>query len=96
MKPMDAQLPFGLVKGKATNIILSPPFLCTMQTRIDYEHNTIMLNKLGAAKLTMFDNEVRSSSFQGDSNPPIIHGPVQSQSATRSEVTPSRPVDRNG
>jgi hypothetical protein len=45
----------GLAKAMASNTILSHPFLCTMQAHIDYKHNTIMLNKIGA-KPTMFNH----------------------------------------
>jgi hypothetical protein len=50
-----ATISIGLAKGTATNTILSHPLLRTMQAHIDYEHNAVMLNKIGA-KLTMSDH----------------------------------------
>ncbi len=50
-----ATISIGLAEGTATNTILSHPFLRTMQAHIDYEHNAVMLNKIGA-RLTMFDH----------------------------------------
>jgi hypothetical protein len=50
-----ATISIELAEGTATNTILSHPFLCTMQAHIDYEHNAVMLNKIGA-RLTMFNH----------------------------------------
>jgi hypothetical protein len=50
-----ATISIGLAEGTATNTILSHPFLRTKQAHIDYKHNAIRLNKIGA-RLTMFDH----------------------------------------
>ena len=66
-----ATISIGLAEGTATNTILSHPFLRTMQAHIDYEHNTIMLNKIGA-NLTMFDHvpmKSEAAPSSGDGNP---------------------------
>ena len=47
-------LSIGLAEGTATNTILSHPFLRSMEAHIDYEHNTLVLNKVGES-LAMFD-----------------------------------------
>jgi hypothetical protein len=57
-----------------TNTILSHPFLHIMQAHIDYEHNTVMLNKIGA-KLKMFDHVPMTSKgapSSGDGNPQLF------------------------
>jgi hypothetical protein len=66
-----ATISIGLAEGTATNTILSHPFLRTMQAHIDYEHNAIMLNKIGVT-LTMFDHVPMKSDaapYSGDGNP---------------------------
>jgi hypothetical protein len=66
-----ATISIGLAEGTATNTILSHPFLRTMQAHIDYEHNAIMLNKIGAT-LTMFDHvpmKSEAAPSSGDGNP---------------------------
>jgi hypothetical protein len=71
IKGRPATISIGLAEGTATNTILSHPFLRIMQAHIDYEHNAITLNKIGA-KLTMSDHipmKLEAASSSGDSNP---------------------------
>ena len=66
-----ATISIGLAEGTATNTIISHLFLRTMEAHIDYEHNAVTLNKIGA-RLTMFDHvPMRSEAApsSGDSNP---------------------------
>ena len=64
-------LSIGLAEGTATNTILSHPFLRSMEAHIDYEHNTLVLNKVGES-LAMFDHipmQSKAAPSSGNGNP---------------------------